>query len=220
MERPSTYAHRSAPLALALAWLLCATGASAQMYKWTDAKGVVHYSDQPPTGKERKVELKLFGGSADPAALPPALAEAAKNHPVTLYTTADCTACDQGRALLRARGIPFAEKTVTSGDDQQKLKEAGSAGRLPLLLVGASKRIGFEADAWSDTLSAAAYPLEKMLPPNYQYPLAQSAAPAPVPTPARAARSAVQERAVPERVEPVRSSKVPPAPGTPPGFQF
>ena len=37
---------RGAPLGLAL--LLCAAGASAQMYKWTDAKGVVHFSDQPP----------------------------------------------------------------------------------------------------------------------------------------------------------------------------
>lgn len=210
MQRPSTILNN----AVALALLLCAAGASAQMYKWTDAKGVVHYSDQPPEGKERKVELKLFGSGAETGvgagALPPALAEAVKNHPVILYTTTGCNACDQGRALLRQRGIPFSEKTVISSDDQQKLKEAGSAGRLPLLLVGSMKRVGFETDAWSETLSVATYPLERVLPPNYRYLPAQPAAPA------RAVPSAV----LAVQAEAARSPKVAPAPGTPPGFQF
>ena len=50
----------SSTLTLGLALLLGATGASAQMYKWTDAKGGVHFSDQPPPpGSDRKVEQLL-----------------------------------------------------------------------------------------------------------------------------------------------------------------
>jgi glutaredoxin len=135
---------------------------------------------------------------------------AARNSPVTLYTTADCTACDQGRALLQQRGIPFAEKTVSSNDDQQKLREAGSPGQLPLLVVGGNRRVGFEAGAWNEALSNAAYPKQRLLPANYQYPVAVSAAPA-----RPLAREAVRE----QQADPVPRPKPPPA-ETPPGFRF
>jgi glutaredoxin len=208
-QQPSRTFHRLAPLGLAL--LLCAAGASAQMFKWIDAKGVVHYSDQPPAGKERKVELKSFANGADQVELPYALAEAVKNQPVVLYTTTDCKACDLGRALLKQRGIPFSEKTVATNDDQKKLADAGSPGQLPLLLVGSAKRIGFEAGTWNEALSAAAYPVERVLPANYQYPVAVSAAPA-----RPLARNLVRE----QQAEAARRPTAPPAPDTPPGFQF
>jgi glutaredoxin len=200
---------RCAPLGLAL--LLCAASAGAQMFKWTDAKGVVHFSDQPPAGQDVKVETKSFGGGGDQVALPYELAVAAKNSPATLYTTTDCNACDQGRALLQRRGIPFSEKTVTSNDDQQKLREAGSPGQLPLLVVGGNKRVGFEAGAWNEVLSNAAYPKQKLLPANYQQATAVSAAPA-----RPLARDAVRN----EQADPVPQPTTPPPAETPSGFRF
>jgi glutaredoxin len=202
---------RSAPLGLAL--LLCAFGAGAQMYKWTDAKGVVHYSDQPPAAKGAKVETKALPSGARQVELPYTLAEAVRRNPVVLYTTSDCGACDDGRALLTQRGIPFAEKTVKSNDDQQKLKEAGSDGQLPLLTVGRDKRVGFEATAWNEALNNAAYPKQKMLPRNYQYPAAVSAAP-----PRPLARNEAPDREPDAAAKP----KAPPPPDetAPPGFRF
>jgi glutaredoxin len=203
---------RCVPLGLAL--LLCAAGAGAQMFKWTDAKGVVHFSDQPPPpGSVSKVDLKPFAaGSGERVQLPYALAEAVRKSPVVLYTAPACSACDQGRTLLQQRGIPFSEKTVVSNDDQQKLADAGSAGKVPLLLVGGSKRIGFDAGAWNDTLSDAAYPTQRMLPANYQNPGAQSAAPAPAPADRPPARDVVREA-------PAAPPKAPPS-DNPPGFRF
>ena len=194
---------------ITLALLLCAAGAGAQMYKWTDAKGVVHFSDKPPPANARKAELKSFDGGAATVELPYALAQAAKNSPVVLYTTASCESCDQGRALLHQRGIPFAEKIVQSEEDQQKLKEAGSDGMLPLLLVGSSKRIGFEPGAWNAALTDAAYPLQRRLPAAYQNPAAVSAA-----APRPLARDAVREQ------PPVPATRPKPRSDAPPGFQF
>ena len=204
----------SSTATLGLVLLLCAAGASAQMYKWTDAKGVAHFSDQPPPGSDRKVEQKAFGASAERMQLPYALAEAARKSPVVLYTTAACVACDQGRKMLQKRGIPFAEKTVASNEDQQKLAEAGSDGRVPLLLVGGAKLIGFDSGAWNDALSDAAYPKRRMLPPNYQNPVAESAAPAP----AEVDRPLARDVAVPDA--PPSRPKAPPPSDTPPGFRF
>lgn len=196
-------------LGMTVALLLCAASAGAQMYKWTDAKGGVHFSDQPPPADARKAERKTFDGGAATVGLPYALARAAKNSPVVLYTTAPCDVCDQGRALLQRRGIPFAEKTVQSNDDQQKLKEAGSDGQLPLLLVGSSKRIGFEAGAWNAALTDAAYPLQRRLPTGWQNPPAVSAAAPRPPAPAPEAERAQPPAALPQ-----------PGPDATPGFRF
>src|SRR3954447_6585399 len=88
--------------------LLSAAAAHAQLYKWVGPDGKVTYSDAPPPAAARKMEAKPLvssvGGTAD---LPFELAEAVRNSPVTLYTAAKCGPCDEGRALLSARGIPF-----------------------------------------------------------------------------------------------------------------
>lgn len=200
----------SSTLLTGLVLLLAAAGASAQMYKWKDAKGVVHFSDQPPPDRAAKVEKKSFDSGARDASLPYALAEAARRNPVVLYTTDDCKACDQGRALLHQRGVPFVEKTVNSNEDQQKLKEAGSSGQLPLLVVGGSKRIGFEATAWNEALTSASYPAQRRLPASYKNPAAVPAAPVP-------------EHPLASEVvaEPAPRLKPPPKPAdAPPGFKF
>jgi glutaredoxin len=200
---------RGAPLGMAL--LLCAGGAGAQMYKWTDAKGVVHYSDQPPAAKGAKVETRALDRGARQVELPYGLAAAVRANPVLLYTTPGCQACDEGRALLKERGIPFSEKTVKSNEDQQMLKQAGGDVQLPLLVVGGARRIGFEAGAWHEALSSAAYPKQKMLPRNYHYPAAEAAAP-----PRPLARSEPSTRA-PDAADRPKAA----APhDAPPGFRF
>jgi hypothetical protein len=183
-----------------LALLACASTASAQMYKWKDAKGVTHYTDTPPPANA--VPLKAFSTAASQPALPAELAAAVQSRPVTLYTTANCAGCDQGRTLLQTRGIPYTEKTVNSVDDHAALKRAGSAGQLPLLLVGRGKQIGFEAETWTTLLSEAGYPAQAMLPAGYGNPAPAPAAPPPAPSAQErelAASKAAAEQAQRER---------------------
>jgi glutaredoxin len=197
---------------LGVALLLCAAGASAQMFKWTDAKGVVHYSDKPPPGETAKVERKAIAGGAQSVQLPYALADAARKSPVVLFTSSPCAPCDQGRVLLQQRGIPFTEKTVASNEDQQKLSEAGGSTQVPLLLVGGARRVGFQAGEWNAALTAAAYPARAMLPASYKNPAAEPAAPVPPPRPL--ARDVAPEPA------PEAPRRPPPPSDAPPGFKF
>ncbi len=63
---------------LVVVLLLLATMASAQVYKWTDAGGTVHYSETPPaTGTSFK--QITTNGSAPPSAKAPAVARKAGN---------------------------------------------------------------------------------------------------------------------------------------------
>jgi len=223
MAMKRTYgAHRAGRHAgmLALAALI-ATGAAAQdqMYKWKDAAGVVHYSDTPPTRGQVQV-LRPDSGPAAKPSLPYELARAAQNHPVTLYTTARCDACDQGRALLRSRGIPFAEKTVNTAADQQQLHRSGGTDELPLLVVGRRQVTGFRADAWNEALDSASYPRKTMLPPGYQTGAAEPAAPAslPAPPPHAPAATAPDAAAAQALQQQPRQQQQPKK--APPGFQF
>ena len=163
----------------ALIFLLSVGSAQAQMFKWVDEKGVTHFSDVPPESSKLKVEIKDYSAIVPDAALPYAVAQAVRANPVTLYTISQCSACDQGRALLQARGVPFSEKTVVSNEDQEKLHQAGGEGQVPFLTIGSARLVGFEAGAWQAALTTANYPTQGILPKDYQNPPAESAAPRP-----------------------------------------
>ena len=175
-------------LALLLVVDAAADAAAGQVYKWKDEHGVTHYGDTPPS--RAKSEVLPTARQAPPRSpvLPYELARAVQAAPVLLYTTARCDGCDQGRALLRARGIPFAERTVDSVDDERQLEQASGGKReLPLLQVGSRSIAGFQVSAWQEALSSAAYPRQSMLPPTYQFaapvPAAGGSAATPSPSP-------------------------------------
>jgi hypothetical protein len=144
------------------ALLAVAAGADAdqKMYRWTDANGRVFYTDKPPPGDARNVERKSLGDRAGSGPLPYAVQMAAKNFPVTLYTS-DCgEACDDGRKLLEARGVPYAEKAARDQHVQAELLKltGGTSVEVPVLVVGRTIVRGWEATQWHSTLDAAGYP--------------------------------------------------------------
>lgn len=173
---------RFARTLLTLACALAASAAHAQ-YKWIDADGRVNYSDQPPPATAKKV-IPLKGAAAEGSVevtLPFAVQQAARNFPVVLYTDDKCEPCSKGREHLRLRGIPYAEKTVTTAADLEELKKAGGSDRLPFLRVGRYTSTGYAGPEWDGLLDAAGYPRTNSLPRTYQPPTAQPAAGAPAP---------------------------------------
>lgn len=210
-----------------LCLLLASLSASAQVYKWTDAQGTVHYTDTPPPVRNAsQIKTPAPGAASGQTPLPYELARAVKASPVTLYTTTQsaCAACDHGRALLRARGIPYTEKTVNSDEDKEQLRQLTGKLELPLLAVGSRQIAGFQDAAWQDALNAAAYPRSAQLPRGYQYPAPESAAPAPasVPTPPARAKSAAPapDEAAARAAEQQPRRDAPKPGNAPPGFQF
>ena len=168
-----------AKLPLLLSSLLIAASAQAQMYKWVDANGRVTYSDQPPPASAKQAKMKSGSLGGDEVALPYSVASVSRDHPVVLYTATSCGPCEDGRTLLRSRGIPCSERTVTTASDIEKLKQAGGSGSVPYLTIGRNGLSGFEAGSWNNALTAVGYPESSRLPAGYRQPQAQPAAPAP-----------------------------------------
>lgn len=198
---------------LFIALLAGSAAAQAQLYKWVGPNGKVTYSDAPPPAGAKTVENKTVSSGGNGADLPFELAEAVRNHPVTLYTGEKCAPCDQGRSLLKARGIPFSEKTVSSNADIERLRQIGGES-LPLLIIGRNKQKGFEQGTWNVALTAVGYPESNKLPKTYRYPQAESAAPS-----ARPMQAKHSDMAKP--AEETRADDLPPPTGNaPPGFRF
>jgi glutaredoxin len=151
---------------LTLLILGCAA-AQADVYRWVDANGEVHYSDHPPPPTIKQVETrKADGGKPSAPPLPYALQQAVKNFPVTLYTSSCGDACAQARQLLAKRGIPFTEMDATDPATQEELKKlTGGNIEVPVLKVGRSILRGFEQGQWNVSLDAAGYPATALIAP-------------------------------------------------------
>lgn len=90
--------HRGRPLRLPLAALACAgtllalPAAAGELYSWTDANGVTHYSDSPPAGQDYD-RRTISASSGAVAAEAPADSEPAE--------TAVSSQCKTARANLK-----------------------------------------------------------------------------------------------------------------------
>jgi glutaredoxin len=161
-------------IGLAAVW----SAAQAQtVYRIVGPDGKVTFSDRPPVEANAKAAPANVGGgtsAASDTSLPFELRQVAGRYPVTLYSAPNCGPCDSGRAFLSTRGIPFAERTVTTQQDIEALNRMSSAGSLPLLSVGGQQLKGYSEAEWGQFLDAAGYPKSSQLPPGYRQ---QAAAP-------------------------------------------
>ena len=192
-----------AVLAIAAVW---STASSAQVYRIVGPDGKVTFSDKPPVteGASRvgAPSSSSSGGNAA-AGLPYELRQVASKYPVTLYVGDNCGPCGAGRSMLTSRGIPFAEKTVSSNEDGQALQRLSGDRSLPFMTIGSQQLKGFSDSEWTQFLDAAGYPSSSTLPASYRQPAAtplvavaaapaaaaavpaaRPAAPAPAPRPA------------------------------------
>jgi glutaredoxin len=207
---------RTNKLLLSLVIMLSTATAQAQLYKWVGPDGKITYSDAPPPSSAKQVETKSFSaGGPSTAGLPYELAQAVKNNPVTLYTGENCAPCNSGRSLLNARGIPFNEKTVSTSQDVEKLRQISGETQLPVLMIGRSKQKGFEQGAWNAALTYAGYPETNQLPRNYSNGNAEPAAPV-----AKASTDKQPPKAEATASQAPNDQPPPPAGNAPPGFRF
>ena len=162
-----------ARLAAVLAVAVCAAGAAqAQaLYRWTDAQGGVHITDTPPPASAKHIRVIGPPSAGGPATQEPyELTVALREFPVTLYTAPQCgDPCEQARAALNRRGVPFSEVLVADGATREELKRvADGAEEVPVLFVGRSTQKGFHQESYDSLLDAARYPKTGVLKPRSQ----------------------------------------------------
>jgi glutaredoxin len=165
--------------------LLASTCVNAQAYRWVDDKGRVQVGDKPPANARavRKMESNEGPGAAETQQqVPFELQRAQRDFPVTLYTAPSCGGpCDQARAALNKRGVPFTEVPVLTQETLEQVKAKSGGESVPVLIVGRSVLNAFEQTRYDGILDSAGYPKEGVvparsqrapdLPPGYEPPL-------------------------------------------------
>ena len=128
--------------------LAVASANAAQLYRWVDGKGNVEWRDTPPPASvpAKNVEQRAINpGAATTAAQPYSVQLAAKNFPVTLWTT-DCgDVCNKAREHLARRGVPHTIKNPQA--DMDAYKAAIGSTEVPVLEVGRNRVKGYPKTA-------------------------------------------------------------------------
>jgi len=142
-----------------------------QIYRIVGPDGRITFSDQPPLDAGKSAApaktVALPGAEGSSAGLPFELRQATSRYPVTLYSAPSCEPCGAGRAMLSRRGVPFAEKIVTTADDFAVLQRMSNSASLPFLTIGGQQIKGYSESEWTQFLDAAGYPKTSQLPPGY-----------------------------------------------------
>lgn len=151
---------------LLLAALLLATTTAIQageLYRWVDKDGVVHYGDTPGSVDAEKLKISVpsapDASEVQAASIPYGAREAARHFPVTLYVFKGCgSPCDQGRAYLKKRGVPYTEKMLATQEEFDAFRKSTGMSNLPVLQVGQSYSEGYLQQSWSSALDDAGFP--------------------------------------------------------------
>lgn len=203
--------------------LIAAQATAQQLYRSVGPDGRVIYSDKPPVQAAAKtVPARSGTASSDAAgasggALPFELRNIAQRYPVTLYTSKECAPCNSGRNALRARGIPFSERTIDSIEDAQALRNLMGSTSLPALTIGSQQLRGYSDNEWTQYLDAAGYPKASQLPSSYRAPAAQ---PMVARVEAPAANAPAPQATAPDAPSPAPAAAPATSPSNPAGIRF
>ncbi|HHO58645.1 MAG TPA: DUF4124 domain-containing protein, partial [Thiotrichales bacterium] len=112
-------------LVVLLGSLLIVFSVSAEIFKWTDEKGNVHFTDKPPANrKTEQLELKVNTYTA--VEITPLLERLGRTDKVVIYTTSWCGICKKAKKYFRKHNIAYVaydvEKSTIGKRDYKQLK--------------------------------------------------------------------------------------------------
>ena len=124
------------------------TVAQAEIFRWVDESGRVHFTDRPPWGEEAEQVTVRVNTYASPevSKLEAVIDETGEK--VVMYSASWCGVCKKAKTYFQRKGIPFVEYDVEkSAKGKQDFKKLGGKG-VPVILVGETRLNGFSRAAF------------------------------------------------------------------------
>ncbi|MCW8907604.1 MAG: glutaredoxin family protein [Sedimenticola sp.] len=131
--------------------LLALQPATAEIYRWVDENGKVHFGDAPPrSGMVQRVEPRANSYRlVTPSPASPARETLARVPRVVMYSTRWCGYCKQARAYFNQNGIRFSEHDIERSSSARSAYDRLGGNGVPLILVGDQRMSGFSAERFS-----------------------------------------------------------------------
>ncbi len=122
--------------------LLSSYTVNAEIYKWVDEQGKIHFTDNPPKNKQAE-EVKLKINTYSSVEIKPLIERLAKPGKVVMYSAEWCGICTQAKQYFRKNNIKYisydVEKSRTGKMDFKLLRGKS----VPIIIVGNKRMNGF-----------------------------------------------------------------------------
>lgn len=120
----------------------------AQIYKWKDLNGKVHFSDKKPLNKKSEnIQLKINtykSVTIDPAGMT-SIKKTSKNKNVIMYSAAWCGICKKAKKYFSQNNISYTEYDIDKNAAAKKRHKAMGATGVPVIFIGNRRMNGFSA---------------------------------------------------------------------------
>ncbi|OOZ37659.1 DUF4124 domain-containing protein [Solemya velesiana gill symbiont] len=126
--------------------LLASSSATAEIYKWVDEHGKIHFGDRPSRQLDvEEVELRLntFSGYQ----VTDRDDDIATGGKVVIYSTTWCGVCDRAKDYFKANNIPFTECDVEKSETGTRDFKRMNGRSVPIILAGSKRMDGFSSEA-------------------------------------------------------------------------
>ena len=159
---------RLIPIFLALFFLLSPVdNSTAEIYKWVDENGSVHFTDTPPPGEVNSTVVnpqpnqvegygKVPAGRATAPVPVSAQTDQVSRHDlpiVELFVTSWCGYCKKAEAYFTKRNIPFVKYDIEKDQQAARRKASLSNSRgVPFVLIGDVGIPGYSEAAFEQAL--------------------------------------------------------------------
>jgi len=150
---------------------------SAEMYKWVDENGTIHFQDHKPSNLKPSIPVETFteeqlkldnyvkssntgkyespyaAAVIDEAKKPSTKRKYDQDQKVELYVTSWCGYCKKAKSFLRANGIDFTEYDIEKDSNAAKRhRKLNRRGGVPVAIINGKKIIGFSKAAYESAL--------------------------------------------------------------------
>ena len=127
--------------------LLVVFPSQAEIYKWVDENGKVHFSDRKPES-EKTEELKLEVNTYTHVTFESSTVDIGLNRKtgskkVVMYSTEWCGYCEKARRYFKKSKIRFTEYDIEKNAKAKRRYDKMGAKGIPVILVGKKRMNGF-----------------------------------------------------------------------------
>jgi glutaredoxin len=146
---------------------------SAEIYKWVDAQGNVHFQDHPPSDAGKSAAVEVRESSPHPPANQPPVPTAVSGRAATpdsavqpprtitaeLYSVSWCPHCKHAREFLRAQGVQFTDYDIEKDAAALARKnELDPEKGVPFAIINGIKIHGFSQQSYASAMASVQRP--------------------------------------------------------------
>lgn len=118
----------------------------AEIYRWVDANGKVHFSDKPSRSHSSE-EVKLRINTYRAVTHDTSSTDIGMNK-VVMYSASWCGVCKKAKRYFAEKGIPYTEYDVENSREGKSAFKSLSGKSVPVILVGNRRMNGFSIDGF------------------------------------------------------------------------